>query len=99
MVEHIGKEHADEFECGLCDINTKNKEELEMHLSTCEIFKCVSCRKTFKTLSDLKQHFSNIHEKEKESWKQTEHIKQNRENSEIFDSKIHTYHELFQKNL
>ena len=70
-----------------------------MHLSTCEIVKCISCRKTFKTLFDLKQHFSNIHEKEKESWKQTEHIKQSRENSEIFDVKIHSYHELFQKNL
>ena len=48
MEVHNGKEHSDEFECGLCEINTKDKEELEVHFSTCEIFKCMTCRKTFK---------------------------------------------------
>ena len=99
MEVHIGKEHSDEIECGLCEINTKDKEELEMHLSTCEIYKCISCNKIFRTLPDLKHHFTNSHEKEEESWKYTEHIKQNRENSEIFHVKRHSYHDLFQKHL
>ena len=28
MEVHIGKEHSDKFECGHCEINTKDKEEL-----------------------------------------------------------------------
>ena len=34
---HIGKVHGETFECGLCGCITKDLEDLETHLLTCEI--------------------------------------------------------------
>ena len=33
---HNGKNHADSFECGLCESIFEKKEDLETHLNTCE---------------------------------------------------------------
>ena len=40
MEVHNGKHHANEKECGLCEFNTVNTENLEIHLSTCEMYLC-----------------------------------------------------------
>ena len=37
---HVGKDHGENFECGLCEFVAKDLEALEIHLCTCEIYKC-----------------------------------------------------------
>ena len=36
MEVHIGKEHADGFDCGLCGFKEQSLENLETHIYTCE---------------------------------------------------------------
>ena len=38
MDVHSGKFHSKKFECGLCDHEARNLENLETHLFTCEMF-------------------------------------------------------------
>ena len=45
MEVHIGKKHSDQFDCGICDLEIKSLENLKIHLSTCEIYKCDCCGK------------------------------------------------------
>ena len=40
MEVHIGKEHSDGYECGLCNSTETTLENLEIHFLTCEIFVC-----------------------------------------------------------
>ena len=63
MEVHIGKHHAEKYECGLCAFEGKNLEHLELHLVTCEIYTCKDwkCKVTFKTISDLKTHINAKH--------------------------------------
>ena len=56
MQVHIGKYHTDKFECGLCYIEEKDQESLEIHLATCEVFECGKCDERLKSISDLKKH-------------------------------------------
>ena len=42
MDVHIGKCHSEKFECGICDCKTKTIEDLDMHLFSCELYKCAS---------------------------------------------------------
>jgi hypothetical protein len=39
MEVHIGKQHSDKSECGLCDLEVDNLENLELHLTTCEMYR------------------------------------------------------------
>ena len=75
--------HSENFECGLCDIVAKDLESLELHLFTCEMFKC--CGDKFKSFSDLKCHIENDHEED--TLIQVEHAKLKRENKEEVSSK------------
>ena len=61
MAVHSGKTHSDNFDCGICEYQAKSKEELEIHLFTCEIYICSVCRSKEKTLSDLKKHTEDEH--------------------------------------
>ena len=38
MEVHAGKAHTDNLECGLCENNFENIENLNLHLQTCEIY-------------------------------------------------------------
>ena len=40
MEVHLGKHHSEKNECGLCDFEAGNLENLETHLNTCEFFQC-----------------------------------------------------------
>ena len=78
MDVHIGKVHSDKVECGLCEIHTKDLEELELHIFSCEVYKCVrdgrdGCNTKFKTLSEVKAHISTYH-----FYSNFEHIKLDR---------------------
>ena len=43
MEVHVGKHHSERFECGLCDNKGKNFDDLEIHLVTCELYRCPYC--------------------------------------------------------
>ena len=65
MEVHIGKVHDENFECGLCSFIANSEENLVMHLVTCEIYICDRCdkrelcEKQFKTISELKTHYTS----------------------------------------
>ena len=48
MEVHNGKQHSDKLECGLCDLEVGNFENLELHLTTCEMYQCYKCEKRYK---------------------------------------------------
>ena len=58
---HMGKAHSDNFECGLCDNDFGNFENLEIHLNTCEIYQCRSCSHKENNVSDIKRHAKTEH--------------------------------------
>ena len=92
MEVHIGKKHSDKFECGLCGFETKDIKYLNVHLRTCERYKCEHCEQKFATLSDVKIHL--------ESFKlgldlEIFHLKQNRSDSEVIYEKSHYVKDLF----
>jgi hypothetical protein len=60
MEVHLGKEHDPNFECGLCGFVATTLENLELHLFTCEIYICDSCRLRFKSIPDLKKHLHDV---------------------------------------
>ena len=80
MEVHLGKMHSENFECGLCDTVAKDLESLELHLFTCETFKCECCGEKFKILSNLKSHIENDHQAE--TFIRVQHAKLRRENKE-----------------
>ena len=63
------------FECGLCECTLDDKEKLETHLVTCEVYQCCDseCRERVKTI-----HGHPI---------QILHLKTNRSESKLVDSK------------
>ena len=92
---HVRKTHEGNSECCLCEFAAENSESLDIHLRTCEVYKCNKCEKVSKTITEFKQHCEKEHEHEK--YISVCHIKQNRDNSEAFDSKFYTCHELFKQ--
>ena len=75
MDVHIGKLHSEQIECGICECVTKTLEDLEVHLSGCEVYKCASnddldCVFQFKTLSEIRNHIKSEHK-----WGHFKHIK------------------------
>lgn len=100
--------------CELCDNVLKDKSELKRHLqehsykfisfqcSFCSFIaedrwdKCENCGDIFTNLKDLKGHFLHAHEKENS--RSVEHIKQNRNNSEIYDIRSYKFKDLFQQD-
>ena len=62
---HIGKHHAvaDIINCGLCENNFETKENLEIHLKTCEFYRCTKCEKET-ILPNMKVHVINVHDNE-----------------------------------
>ena len=59
---HMGKVHSINYDCGLCDIEFGNLEDLEIHLNTCEIYKCRDCSHKETNVSDIKKHVKSKHE-------------------------------------
>ena len=53
---HIGKSHSQPYECGICNSEFKTSEDIETHLSTCEVYRCKSCGKKEMTISDIMNH-------------------------------------------
>ena len=87
---HMGKAHSQNFDCGLCDKEFDNLENLEIHLNTCEIYRCRHCINKEKTVSDIKKHTEEVHG----GSTIIDHIKMSRENRDevsetmYFDSQL-----------
>merc|ERR1712129_411012 len=75
MEVHSGKNHTNERECGICEYRTESEENLELHLTTCEIYICDMCDIRMKSLSNMKAHITKEH---KDKW--LIHLKMNRNN-------------------
>ena len=56
MDVHVGKEHSENYECGLCEYVAKDLQALETHIFTCECSLCGKCDKKCTTLAALKSH-------------------------------------------
>ena len=63
MEMHTVRCHSEHFECGLCDFKANTLENLETHLTTCEIYDCDLCYFRVKKMSDIKTHMNEKHEK------------------------------------
>ena len=94
MKVHYQKTHGENISCGLCDHESSETENLETHLFTCEIYKCNSCSKTFKSLPDIKGHISEEHKENTVIL----HSKMNRDNSEHVVEMKHYSKDLFRKS-
>ena len=67
-----------------------------MHLNSCEIYTCDICKEKMKNLSKLKTHLQENHEDKILKYKVAHHIKRNRGNSEINDTRMYSYKDLFE---
>ena len=51
------------FDCDFCKLRLKNKEELDMHFLTCEIYLCFKCQYRHKRENEMKNNCRTEHEK------------------------------------
>ena len=57
----MGKYHNEREKCGLCNFVAKNLEELNLHMSTCQIYVCDDCYYTIIHIDEIKEHLENVH--------------------------------------
>ena len=95
MDVHAAKVHGDKFECGLCEHEAKDNEDLEIHLSTCEYYKCEECGEKIWKFTSIKEHFISKHGNSDYYRRGVRNVRPSRENSEIYDQKFHSLIELF----
>ena len=60
MEVYLGKLHSEKYECGLCDFEGMNLENLELHLFSCEVYQCKICEKKLKSIRDTKDHIEEM---------------------------------------
>ena len=87
MDVHVGEKHRENIECGLCECTLDGQEELDTDLVTCEVYQCddSECKERVKTISDIKKHLLEVHGHSM----QVLHLKMNRSESKLVDSKGH----------
>ena len=87
MEMHVGKNHKEEFECGMCECKFENIEVLEIHQATCEVYQCgdSDCKERVKTISEIKKHLAEVHGHPM----QVVHLKIDREDPQEINSKWH----------
>ena len=96
MQIHFSKNHnKGNIECGLCDFEAKDLECLEMHLTTCEIYECANCVKSFKTLSEIRKHMIDEENLDECGLGNIFHVKIDRKNSNEASYKEYTQNELY----
>ena len=94
MEVHLGKFHTDNYECGLCENDLGNLEDLSVHLQTCEIYRCKRCYKKEQQISDIKAHAVKKHNGNANTGILIKHITINRNDSEEVTAKEHWHHDL-----
>ena len=81
--------------CGLCEHEAKDNEDLEIHLSTCEYYKCEKCSEKIWKFTSIKDHFLSKHGNSDFYRRGVRNIKLSGENSEIYDQKFYSLVKLF----
>ena len=96
MEVHIAKLHGDKFECGLCEYEATDLENLEVHLTTCETYKCELCGEVILQFVDIKTHIMAKHKTlNRYDRNKIINTKPSRENKELYDRKYHSFTSLF----
>ena len=93
MQIHHGKTHSKNIECGLCEYEASDTENLELHLKTCEIYECKSCEHESKQISKMKKHIAE--NKENCGTSCIYHIKIDRNNESEADYKEYKQSDIF----
>ena len=78
MEVHIGKDHSENHDCGLCGFEAQTWEKLDIHLNTCEVYQCGGCEKIFNTIKDVKKHIEEM--QYSDGWHYVYHLKLERNN-------------------
>ena len=89
MEVHAGKAHTDNLECGLCENNFENIENLNLHLQTCDIFICRRCFRKENNISDIKSHVEKKHNDLRSGATIIDHLKISRIDEDEVTSKEH----------
>ena len=89
MEVHIGRLHSEKLICGLCNFEAKNIDNLNLHISTCEIYTCEPCCFRTINLHDIKDHLNNVHNTIGTQWDEIIHAKVNRKDSDMIDQVNH----------
>ena len=70
-------------------------EDLDVHLTTCEYFKCDICKEKIWQFSKVKEHFISKHKSVDGTRQGIRNVKPSRDNSELYEEKFHTLISLF----
>ena len=63
LKDHKAEKHKLKLNCEVCDFKAQTKNVLEIHLVTCEIYKCGKCEYKSRRLSSVKTHILKQHGK------------------------------------
>ena len=80
MKMHFRRVHSENISCGICNLEVKDIETLDIHTFICERFQCNWCAKSFNNVSDMKIHGKKEHKGRSTLY----HYKQTRINEEFF---------------
>ena len=86
MEVHVGKEHSEKNECGLCNYEAKDSEALNLHLRTCQVYICEECNFRTKHLHDIQKHLNDLHS---DQYSEILHAKLNLKDLETIDQDVH----------
>ena len=90
MKMHFQRLHCEYVSCGICSLEMKDIESLDIHTSTCEMFKCSWCEKGFNNVSDIKSHSRKEHKGKTHLY----HFKRMRINDEFFSEDFFPFKDL-----
>ena len=76
----------------MCDYQANDLESLEIHLKTCEIYRCTKCGHIAINLQNIKSHIQQDHEGDTNN--RVVHTKLIRESTEEVTSKTYSLEEL-----
>ena len=58
---HKAKQHASAMPCKICDFKAQTQNMLQIHIVTCELYKCCKCDYKSRRLSQVKAHIPKHH--------------------------------------
>ena len=91
MEVHNEKEHSNSLTCEICDFKAQKKSVLEIHLVTCELYKCSKCEFKSRRLSQVKTHVRKKHESSDHS---LHHLKMDRDDPTKVSDTVHFFEDI-----
>ena len=90
MKMHFLRLHCENVSCGICSLEMKDIETLDVHTATCQRFKCSWCDENFNNVSDIKSHSRKEHKGKNNLY----HYKRMRINDEFFSEDYFPFKDL-----